>query len=216
MIEAVLFDLFGVLARAQTPTGKERLVRTAEVPGPAFWEAYWAVRPRYDSGELTGPAYWSEVAATLHTRFDDRQVGALIEADVASWHAVDDEMVAMVGELSAAGRRLGLLSNIPAELAVHHEAEHQWLRHFEVIAFSCRTGQVKPLAEAYRWCGRALRLPPDRILFVDDRAENVRGAEATGMRGHHFTGIDRLGAALARLGWTDAGRGQPLSAPRYS
>lgn len=215
MIEAVLFDLFGVIVREQSPAAKERLVRTADVSAPAFWEAYWAVRPRYDGGELTGPAYWAEVAATLGTRFCNRRIDALVEADVASWHAVDDQMVALLGELAAAGRRLGLLSNIPAELATYYEAEHHWLRCFGVTAFSCRTGQVKPLPEAYLWCGRELGLPPDRILFVDDRADNVRGAEQAGMRGLHFTGIDGLRTVLAGLGWVAAGPAQ-LSAPRYS
>jgi putative hydrolase of the HAD superfamily len=80
------------------------------------------------------------VADALRTRFDRRRIAELIEADIAGWSAVDDTMVALVEELVASGRRIALLSNIPEELAVHYETRHRWLQHFQIRAFSCRTG----------------------------------------------------------------------------
>ncbi|MFG2301223.1 HAD-IA family hydrolase [Actinacidiphila glaucinigra] len=64
---------------------------------------------------------------------------------------------------------------------------------------SCRTGHATPDPAAYRWCRDALREDPARILFVDDRPENVRAAEAAGMRGHLFTGPARLRERLSRF-----------------
>ncbi|GAA1578559.1 HAD family phosphatase [Actinomadura kijaniata] len=196
MADTILFDLFGVIARPQSSAGMARLVETAGAAAPAFWNAYWDRRPPYDRGRLTGPGFWSRVAETLGTRFDDRRIAELVAADAASWSEVDDTMVSLVGELAASGRRVALLSNIPEDLAVHYEAHHPWFRHFEVCAFSCRIGHVKPSAGAYLWCRDALGVAADRILFVDDRAENVRAAEAAGMGGHLFTGSARLRAAL--------------------
>src|SRR4051812_223817 len=94
----VLFDLFGVIARHQSAEGRDRLARTADVEAPAFWEAYWALRPPYDRGQVTGPGYWQRVADALGTRFHGRRIADLIEADIASWSAVDDAMVAAVEE----------------------------------------------------------------------------------------------------------------------
>ncbi|WP_329119766.1 HAD family hydrolase [Streptomyces sp. NBC_01465] len=194
MTGTVLFDLFGVIARQQSEEGKDRLVKTAGVPAPAFWGAYWAYRPRYDSGQLTGATYWEHVLGTLP---DATRTAALIEADIASWSAVDDEMVDLISELAASGRRIALLSNIPEELAVHYEAHHPWLKHFEFRAFSCRIGHAKPDPDAYLWCRKALGEDPARVLFVDDRRENIVAAEATGLRGHLFTGIAPLREALS-------------------
>ncbi|MFE4372121.1 HAD family hydrolase [Streptomyces sp. NPDC056835] len=198
MNDTVLFDLFGVIARHQSPAGRDRLTATAGVPAPELWETYWALRPPYDRGEVTGPDYWRQAADRLGTRFDDRRIADLIEADIAGWNAVDDDMVALVGELAAAGRRIALLSNIPEELAAHYEEHHRWLKHFQVRAFSCRIGHAKPEPGAYRWCQRALGLEPDRILFVDDRDENIRAAQAIGMHGHLFTTPARLRETLAQ------------------
>lgn len=194
--DVVLFDLFGVIACHQSADGKDRLVRTAGIPAPEFWEAYWSLRQPYDQGELTGPAYWRRVADSLSTRFDERRIAELVQADVASWSAVDATMVALVEGLAAAGRRIALLSNIPEDLATYYEEHHPWLKHFPLRAFSCRTGRAKPDPGAYTWCLDALRTEPHRVLFVDDREENIRAAVATGMRGHLFTTPARLREAL--------------------
>lgn len=199
MTDTLLFDLFGVIARLQSPAGKHRLVEAAGLDpadSAAFWTAYWERRPGYDRGDVTGPEYWHEVAADLGTAFDDRRTAGLVRADVASWSGVDPEMVALVEQSAASGRRLGLLSNIPEELAAYCEQQHHWLKHFQVRAFSCRIGRVKPEPDAYRWCLRALGTEPGRVLFVDDHAENIRAAGAVGLRTHLFTSPERLRTAL--------------------
>ena len=44
-------------------------------------------------------------------------------------------------------------------------------------------------------------MPPARILFIDDRAENAAGAEAVGMKAIRFTGAEALAdASWERLG----------------
>ncbi|MGW0534120.1 HAD-IA family hydrolase [Streptomyces sp. NPDC003032] len=132
------------------------------------------------------------MADALGADFGHDRVARLIEADIASWSAVDDTMVALVEELAAAGRPIALLSNIPEELAAHYEERHAWLKQFRVRAFSCRIGHAKPEAGAYRWCLDALGTEPGRVLFVDDREENIRAAQASGVRGHLFTTPTRL------------------------
>jgi putative hydrolase of the HAD superfamily len=185
----VLFDLFGVIAHHQPLTARERLAALADVPPPRFWDAYWAHRGGYDRAELPAADYWQRVAATTGTTFDARRTAALIEADIASWSTVDAGMVALVEGLAAAGTRIALLSNIPEDLAVHYERHHdRWLRRFEVAALSCRTGLSKPDPAAYQWCCDALGSPPEHILFIDDRTENLDAAARLGQRTHRFTG----------------------------
>jgi putative hydrolase of the HAD superfamily len=148
---------------------------------------------------MAGPEYWRTVATAVGTTFDDHRIGELIVADLASWDAVDDDMVALVCQLAADGRRIGLLSNIPAELAEHYEERHPWLRVFDVLGFSCRISYAKPELGAFRWLADALAVEPDRILFVDDRRDNVQAAQATGMKGHVFTDRASLLARLSHL-----------------
>ncbi|WP_432970668.1 HAD family hydrolase [Dactylosporangium sp. CA-233914] len=195
--DVILFDLFGVIARNQSPAAKRALAATADAPATAFWDAYWRLRAPYDLGQITGAEYWRWVATALGTTFDEDRVTALIAADVASWSAVDDDMVTLIERAAAAGVRLALLSNIPEELASHYERHHaRWLRHFDLAAFSCRIGRAKPDADAYLWCCRKLGLTPDRVLFIDDRAENIHAAERAGLHTHLFTGAAATAQAI--------------------
>jgi len=196
--DAILFDLFGVIARNQSPPAREALSTLAGVAAPPFWDAYWKHRAAYDRAEVTATDYWHQIAATVGTSFDARRISALVEADLASWITVDDDMITLVRQTAASGRRVALLSNIPEDLAVRYEHHHgRWLSQFEVVAFSCRTGLSKPDPAAYQWCCRALGLAPENILFIDDRAENVAAAERLGMRTHRFTGRDGAARAIA-------------------
>ncbi|WP_369780136.1 HAD family hydrolase [Streptomyces sp. R33] len=195
-MKAVLFDMFGVIARVQSAESQGVLERTAGGDPGRFWEAYWAQRAPYDRGELTGPGYWQKVCAQLGLPLDARLTADLIAADLASWSEIDQHTVDLLGHLADQGFILGLLSNIPEELAARYEATQPWLERFAVRGLSCRIGSAKPEAAAYQWCIRELGLPPEEILFVDDRADNVRAAREVGLQGHVFSSPEDLRAAL--------------------
>ena len=187
---AVLFDLFGVIACAQSPIGQGEILAAAGVPADRaeeFWRAYWQHRPPYDRGRLTGPGYWSTVAATLGTEFTGARIAELIAADCGSWREVDPQMLTLLDTLAKSGLTLGLLSNIPPEMADEFLERHAWLDRFAVLGLSCRIGLVKPERAAFDWCIRGLGIEPARILFVDDREENIHAARACGMQTHLFT-----------------------------
>ncbi|WP_404953432.1 HAD family hydrolase [Streptomyces sp. 147326] len=195
-MKAVLFDLFGVIARVQSPESVTVLERTAGGDPDRFWAAYWSQRPRYDRGEVTGPGYWQAVCAQLDIPCDRRLTDALTAADLTGWSEIDQRAVDLLGLLADRGIVLGLLSNIPEDLAVLYEVTQPWLERFAVRGLSCRIGSAKPEPAAYEWCIRELGLPPEEILFVDDRAENVHAACQLGFQGHVFTSPEGLRDAL--------------------
>jgi 2-haloacid dehalogenase len=59
---------------------------------------------------------------------------------------------------------------------------------------------VKPDPAIYRLALARFGVEAERTLFVDDRAENVDGAQAAGMRGHLFRDAATLRDALAMVG----------------
>jgi HAD superfamily hydrolase (TIGR01509 family) len=52
----------------------------------------------------------------------------------------------------------------------------------------------------YRRALDILGSAPERTLFIDDREENVAGAEAARMKGIRFTGAEALRSELGELG----------------
>ena len=70
------------------------------------------------------------------------------------------------------------------------------LRFFKDEASSCYLGAVKPDADYYRKALAKFGITPDTCLLVDDRPENVAGAEAFGIRAILYTTADATIAAV--------------------
>ena len=173
----VLFDLFGVIARHQRPGALERMAARCQAPADAFTTAYWTHRPPYDAGRQTAPMYWTDVLHALSRPADADTIEELRLTDIDSWSRVDDSMVTYVRSLRDRAR-VALLSNIPADHADAFLAAQPWLRDLDHLAFSGRIGAAKPDPAAFQYCVVALQSVPADFLFVDDREENVRAAEA--------------------------------------
>jgi putative hydrolase of the HAD superfamily len=108
-------------------------------------------------------------------------------------------MVSLIGELAAAGdRRLGLLSNIIADLVPVFEERHgEWLAHFDARTYSCAIGVAKPDHRAFEIAAERLGVKPADCLFIDDNEVNVTAAREVGMRAEVFRSVDQIRALTA-------------------
>lgn len=89
-----------------------------------------------------------------------------------------------------------LLSNISHYFADHAD-EIPILRCIDRCVFSAKCGRVKPNRDIYEYLCADCGIRPEETLFVDDRAENVRGAEQVGIVGYLFDGdVARLARYL--------------------
>jgi len=82
----------------------------------------------------------------------------------------------------ARGLRLGLISNAWPSL----EGKYRRLGfrdYFDPFVISARAGCLKPDAAIFQFAVAQIGLPPERLLFVDDEPEYVRGACAGGLGG---------------------------------
>ncbi|MCX4907456.1 HAD-IA family hydrolase [Streptomyces sp. NBC_00878] len=203
----VLFDLFGVIARLQRPGALAQMAARCHAPTDAFTTAYWACRPPYDAGQQSAPEYWTAVLRSLSPSpplslslspslsIDADTIEELRLTDIDSWSRVDNRMVAYAQSLRAV-TEVALLSNIPSDHADAFLAAQPWLHTLDHVAFSGKIKAAKPAPAAFHHCVIALRAAPADFLFVDDREENVRAAQAVGMNGHVFTDRDELAAVI--------------------
>lgn len=111
---------------------------------------------------------------------------------------LDEELLTDLGALRRDGVRLHL-----ATVQEHHRARYLWdtvgLRdHFEAIHYSADIGAAKPDPAFYDAVTRKLGVAPSQLLLIDDRAENVAGARASGWGGVLWDGSARIGDLLAR------------------
>ena len=110
-------------------------------------------------------------------------------------------MPALVEALDAAGVPLFAITNFSAEFWPPFRArEAATFDRFRGIVVSGDEKMVKPHAPIYRLALDRFGLAAGDVLFVDDRAENVAGAEAVGMAAHLFRDAATLRAALIERG----------------
>ena len=108
--------------------------------------------------------------------------------------------VAIVNDLAAAGIPMWGLTNWSAELYPHAPATYDFLGLFEDVIVSGVEAVAKPDPAIFEIVRRRTGRPLDRLVFVDDRADNVAAAAALGMDALLFTDADALRSDLRARG----------------
>ena len=183
---AVVFDLFGVLTRGQSRRGIEAMARSFGVDRSSFLSAYWAERPDYDRGSVSGPEYWDRVARSLSRVIDRSEIERLIVLDVDSWDRPEPSMVCFAETVSRSLLAAAILSNSPPEITDRFRS-YPWMAGFDRVVFSSDVGLVKPEPSIFEHVIAELSVDPRDAVFIDDRVENIEAAAALGMRGVAFT-----------------------------
>lgn len=177
-------------------------VDIAQLAGGPFDPAdqQWARRERC---EITERDYWGAEAA----RFGLDVRGYMHHFyEPSGDHLTRPASVALVEDVLAAGRRVGLLTN---DLTAFHGAEWQEpigvLRRFDPLVDLSRSGRLKPHPDAYAIAIDAMGCAPGEIVFVDDHRDNADAAADAGLIAIWFDVTDpdgSLASARHALGLT--------------
>jgi HAD superfamily hydrolase (TIGR01509 family) len=107
--------------------------------------------------------------------------------------------VEVVNSIRRRGYRVFLFSNTSFPHA-RFLRKVGWDRYFDGFFTSCEIGSCKPSPTAFRLVLEKVHSEPSEVAFIDDKEENVRGAEDFGIRwALKFTSIQRLRKDVARL-----------------
>ncbi len=114
--------------------------------------------------------------------------------EIRRWHDNWVELAEPVIEnsvhLMRALRRNGVpvfaLSNFGIGSFAVAENKYPFLAEFDRRYISGHMGVVKPGAQIYQMLENDCKIEPERLLFADDRRENVTAAQTRGWQGHLF------------------------------
>jgi putative hydrolase of the HAD superfamily len=180
-----------VLCQPQHPAEIAAMAAILHLPRERFAEIYWRYRLAYDEGKLDPVEYWNKFGQVTPA-----QIEQLNGLDGRSWTYPDPVMPDWARQLRETGFRIALLSNMPFTVR-DAVLGCEWLPEFDQRTFSCELRISKPAPEIYGHCLRGLGVAAEDALFLDDRPENVQGAEAVGLHGILFTSAGDLAAQLA-------------------
>ncbi len=199
-VEAVLFDYGLVLTGPPHPPAWERMKALLGASEEDLHRSYWHPRHDYDRGALDGQAYWREVASGVGASCDPALLAALIEGDNELWTQPNQPMIAWAAALQARGMRTGILSNLGDAMEAGVRVRCPWLGGFDHLTFSHRLRTAKPDLAIYRHAAEGLGVDPSRVLFIDDRADNIAAAHLAGMQAVQYTTQAAFEQAMAEAG----------------
>jgi len=156
----------------------------------------WDRVERQELSEMDYWAVWTKEIGRLADRPDltSQELWPLAYAGTEE-EFLRPEMVALVDQAAAAGVRTAMLSN---DLTTFHGAgwvdEVPFFGRIGPFFDAASLGARKPDPVAYSAAVERLGLPAGEVLFVDDLAENVTGAEAAGLPAVLFDITDPAGS----------------------
>ena len=198
MVHNMVFDMGRVMLQFDPPFISSHFVPpedTEEFAKKVFGSACWE---SLDRGTITLPQAREVMRRTLPERLLPNLDKALEE-----WFRYIppvEGMEPLVRELKQAGYGIYLLTNANFQFHQYQDAVPAW-DCFDGLLVSSDHQLLKPEPAIYLALTDKYRLEPPDCLFIDDRPENIAGAQAVGMEGILFTGPDDLRRELVRQGF---------------
>ncbi|MCY1128638.1 HAD family phosphatase [Frigidibacter sp. RF13] len=181
--QAVIFDIGNVLAEWHPERVYDRLI------GRARRERLFAEIDLHWMNALidTGAPFRDTVQAWA----DDHPEWS---AEIQLWHDRWIEMfspvipgaVRLLDALRAKGVPVFALTNFGIDTFAYARTQYDFLNHFDRAYVSGEMGVIKPDPRIYEMVEADCGLPPESLLFTDDRADNIAAADRRGWRTHQF------------------------------
>ncbi len=183
MVEAIIFDCFGVLATDGWLPFRQKYFGN----NPELKQQVTDLQRQVDAG-LADYEDFIQTLATLSG-----------ETVPAVWNAIRDNqpnepLFELIRELKPK-YKIGLLSNAGADW-LHDIFTDDQVALFDAVALSYETGFVKPDRRAYQNIADRLGVTPKNCILVDDQARYEAGAKDVGMSMILYQAFDQVSQEL--------------------
>lgn len=201
--EAVVFDIGEVLVRLDFSPIGHLLGLGPNVPlGEAISRfSQWDLYDSFERGHVDADAFYRQAVAPLGPN------APTYDQFVAVWNSVILDEVPGIGSLLERLSRRCSLYTLSNSNSLHIDSclgRFDWFAHFRAVYSSHHLGLRKPEVEAYQRLAALTGHAPERILFLDDRHENILGARRAGWHGEHCQDpVADVGRILRRYGLVD-------------
>jgi len=197
--DVILFDVGGVLLTNGWDTPERALAVERFHLDPVGFEArHQLAYPAWERGAIPLKTYLDATVFTEPRTFSQDEFFAFILAQSA---ILPGGALGTLEELAASNKcMLGALNNEARETNEYRFQTFGLRNYLKVALSSCYLGLRKPSPAIYQKALDILGRPAERILFIDDRIENVAAAANAGITAIQFEGADKLRSELLTLG----------------
>jgi putative hydrolase of the HAD superfamily len=207
-ISGILFDLgkvlvdFDMTGCESTLAAHSRLDRAGLVA--ALWDSGWPYR--YERGEVTADEFHRYLIDSVGLSMDFRSF-------MKCWTEVFDPTPILPDHVLptlAALFPMTLVSNTNQAHAEFVRDNYNVFPFFQNLVLSYQVGALKPEPRIFEYAIEVAGHPPDRLLMIDDRPENVEAAASLGLHTHRFESFRGLRECMHDFGVDLLGDGADL------
>jgi len=200
-IKATIWDLFDVLVQASRDKFVQ-LARDLRIPLETLWHYFddpETIRKCF-LGQETTAAYYQRIIHELNLP----QSAFALLVDTPNLLVVESQLISFIRS-SRSVLKTALCSDAPD--MVRGQLTEGWkiADLFDVIIISSEVGLMKPDPEMYHLTLDRLQILPQEAIFIDDKENNVIGAQGVGMVGIQFKDSAQTIREIDRILKTAAG-----------
>ena len=181
--QAVIFDIGNVLTCWQPEAFYDRVI------GPDRRRALFAAVDLHGMNDLVDAG-----ALFRETIYDWADQNPVWRAEIRMWYDRWIELaspriegsIALLRALRRGGVPVFSLTNFGSYSYTEARDKMDFLSEFDREYVSGRMGVIKPNPRIYEMLEEGCGMAPDRLLFTDDKAENITAATRRGWRTHQF------------------------------
>lgn len=197
LIEAVIFDWGGVLIEEPSQALYRYCADALDVP----LEQYINTHKKYDDDFITGQfseqQFWSKVCSELNK--GPPKMKSLWFAAFEAAYKPRENVFALTVELDTNGYKTAILSNTePPSVQFFYKQGID--KYFDAAIFSCIEHTKKPERKIYDIAAGRLGVQASQCVYIDDKIEFVKAAQAAGMKGILFKCFEQIKFELENLG----------------
>ncbi len=197
-IEAILFDLGRVIVDFDMAECESALASRSGLDREAFLGVLWDIGSirRYERGEISTAEFHQFLITNGALKMDYAEFRRV-------WSEVFDPIpILPTAFLSGLASRytMTLVTNTNEAHADHIRRNYEVFGCFTHHILSYEVGALKPDPKIFEVAIEATGHPPEEVLFIDDREENIVAGRALGMDVHRFSSSSGLCRAFEEMG----------------
>jgi glucose-1-phosphatase len=195
-VEFVLFDLGGVIVELGDVSSLQEI---GDAVGDEERWRQWLASPwvrRFEKGECTATEFSTHVVSEWGLHVTPERFLEIFRDWVLGPYPGTTELLSEVQRSVP----IGCLSNTNSKHWEHQIRSWPVLATFDFRFLSFELGLAKPDQAIFEAVADRLPFRRDRILYLDDVAENSDAARSFGFQSEHVRGIDEVGTVLRGVG----------------
>lgn len=196
MITTIIFDIYGVMLRSATQRMAECISEKYKVP---IKQVLMTIRGQsmklLNVDRITLEEFYRRCAKEMN-------IDAMPEELEQCWPKENEHIPGMIELVDSLRKKYKVvaLTNIAKPSPRRLPALDEVKKHFELFIASHDTRIAKPAPEAFSNAAQMIGVNLDECVFIDDKEENVKAADAVGMTGILCTSPKQVKDELKGLG----------------